>query len=160
MVYQKTKLGICFGLTFHQNNFASFTQRQHGWNSKRLHDWNSIMNRCEKLQKCMSLYHNDPKFSDILSFRTDRSGQTAQTQIRLLLSGSTLFAISSASFGCISVTKNHLVKLLGWLQQIFGCPKSNCSSDPGLHDCANSVDPEQTAPLIRIYIVCHSSYIF
>ena len=62
-----------------------------------------------------------------LSFRTDRFGQTAQTQIRLLLgavwSGSTLFAISSASFGCISVRKSHLVQLLMWLQQIFVCPK-------------------------------------
>ena len=53
----------------------------------------------------------------ILSFRTDRPGQTVQTQIRLLLedsadpdqtaprgavwSGSTLFAIPSASFGLI-----------------------------------------------------------
>ena len=38
----------------------------------------------------------------ILSFRTDRPGQTVQTQIRLLLE-STLFAIPSASFGLISV---------------------------------------------------------
>ena len=52
----------------------------------------------------------------ILSFRTDRPGHTVQTQIRLLeeqsdqtapggavWSGSTLFAIPSASFGLISV---------------------------------------------------------
>ena len=59
-----------------------------------------------------------------LSFRTDRSGQTVQTQIRgAVWSGSTLFAIPSASFGCISLRKSHLVQLLGWLQQIFGCPK-------------------------------------
>ena len=46
-----------------------------------------------------------------LSFRTDRPGQTVQTQIRLLLeawSGSTLFAIPSASFGCITLRKSHL----------------------------------------------------
>ena len=38
-------------------------------------------------------------------------------------SGSTLSAIPSASFGCIMLRKIHLVQLLGWLQQIFGCPK-------------------------------------
>ena len=31
-------------------------------------------------------------------------------------SGSTLFAISSASFGCFTLRNCHLVKLLGWLQ--------------------------------------------
>ena len=35
----------------------------------------------------------------ILSFRTDRAGQTVQTQIRLLLE----FTIPAASFGCISL---------------------------------------------------------
>ena len=58
-----------------------------------------------------------------LRFRTDRSGQTMQTQIRLLLgavwSGSTLFAMPSASFGCITLQFSHLVQILGWLQQIF-----------------------------------------
>ena len=61
-----------------------------------------------------------------LSFRTDRSGQTVQTQTRLLLavwSGSTLFAIPSASFGCITLRESHLIHFLGWLQQIFACPK-------------------------------------
>ena len=72
------------------------------------------------------------------SFRTDRSGQTVQTQIRLLMqeqsdqglhclgavwSVSTLFAIPSASFGCITLRKSHFAQLLGWLQHIFGCPK-------------------------------------
>ena len=38
----------------------------------------------------------------ILSFQTDRSGQTVQTQIRLLLE-STRFAILAASFGCITL---------------------------------------------------------
>ena len=43
----------------------------------------------------------------ILNFQTDRSGQTVQTQIRLFLwSGSTLFAIPSASFRSI----NSMVK--------------------------------------------------
>ena len=56
-----------------------------------------------------------------LSFRTDSSGQTVQTQIRLLpvWSGSNLFAIPSTSFGCITLRKRHLVQLLGWLQQMF-----------------------------------------
>ena len=62
----------------------------------------------------------------ILSFRTDMSGQTVQTQIRLLLkakgavwSGSTLFAIPSASFGLITIWQSHIVQILEWLQQIF-----------------------------------------
>ena len=58
-------------------------------------------------------YRNFPKF------QTDRSGQTVQTQIRLLLLGSTLFAMPSASFGCITLRKRHLVKILEWLQQNF-----------------------------------------
>ena len=44
-----------------------------------------------------------PKFSGILSFRTDRPGQTVQTQIRSSLIRATLFAILSASFGCITL---------------------------------------------------------
>ena len=64
----------------------------------------------------------------ILSFRTDRSEQTVQTQIRLsprgaVWSGSTLFAILSASFGLITLWQSHVVQILEWLQQIFfGCP--------------------------------------
>ena len=38
----------------------------------------------------------------ILSFWSDRSGQTVQTQTRLLRSRSTLFAIQPATFGCIT----------------------------------------------------------
>ena len=59
-----------------------------------------------------------------LSFRTVRSGQTVQTQIRLLLgavwSGSTPFAIPSSSFGCITLKKRHLVHFLGWLHVLKG----------------------------------------
>ena len=55
---------------------------------------------------CLSTYRALKMKEDtvmIQSFRTDRSGQTVQTQIRLLLeeqslSGSSLFAISLASF--------------------------------------------------------------
>ena len=57
-----------------------------------------------------------------LSFRTDRSGQTVQTKIRVW-SESTLFAIPSASFACITLRKRHLVQFLGWLQQIFWVSK-------------------------------------
>ena len=39
----------------------------------------------------------------ILSFQTDMPGQTVQTQIRLLLEESTMFAIPSASFGLITL---------------------------------------------------------
>ena len=76
----------------------------------------NILTKCEDLEKPFTVM--------VLSFRTDRSGQTVQSQIRRAVwSGSTLFAIPSASFGCITLRKSHLVQLLGWLQQIFGCPK-------------------------------------
>ena len=59
----------------------------------------------------------------ILSFPTDMPGQTVQTQIGLLCwSGSTLFAIPSASFGLITLWQSHIVQILEWLQQIFLCP--------------------------------------
>ena len=79
--------------------------------------------------------HPDQTTVMILSFRSDRPEQTVQSQIRLLLqeqsdqgvgavwSGSTLFAIPSAPFGCITLRKSHHVQLLEWLQQIFVCPK-------------------------------------
>ena len=59
----------------------------------------------------------------IQSFRTDMSGQTVQTQIRLLLgavwSGFTLFASLFAYFVRITLRQSHLVQILGWLQRIF-----------------------------------------
>ena len=50
-----------------------------------------------------------------LNFRTDRS---VQTDPRAVWSGSTLFAIPSASSWCISLRLNHFVQMLG-LQQMF-----------------------------------------
>ena len=73
-----------------------------------------------------SYYCNNFIIIMFLSFRTDRSGQTVQTLIRgAFLSGSILFAIYSASVGCITLRKSHLIQLLGWLLQIFGYPKFN-----------------------------------
>ena len=49
-----------------------------------------------------------------LSFQTDRSRQTVQTQIRgAVWSGSTLFAIPSASFGCITQRQAILFNFQG-----------------------------------------------
>ena len=63
-------------------------------------------------------YRNFPKFSDRQVWAD--SADPDQTAPRgAVWSGSTLFAIPSASFGCITLTKRHLVQLLGWLQQIF-----------------------------------------
>ena len=50
----------------------------------------------------------------ILSFRTDRGA---------VWSGSTLFAIPSASFECITLRWSHFVQILGWLQQMFRVSK-------------------------------------
>ena len=72
------------------------------------------------------VYRKNPNSSDtqkitvvtvmILSFRIDRSEQTVQTQIRLLLavwSGSTLFAIPSAPFGHSTLWYNIFVRIKG-----------------------------------------------
>ena len=81
------------------------------------------------------MYHNVPKFSDRQVWAN--SADPDQTAPRgavcadpdqnaprgAVWSGSTLFTIPSASFGRITLRKSHLVQLLGWLQQIFGCPE-------------------------------------
>ena len=60
-------------------------------------------------------YRNVPKFSDRHVWAN--SADPDQTAPRgAVWSGSTLFAISSSSFGCITLRKCHLVQLLGWLQ--------------------------------------------
>ena len=63
-------------------------------------------------------YRNVPKFSDRQVWAN--SADPDQTAPRgAVWSGSTLFAIPAASFGCITLRKSHLVQLLGWLLQIF-----------------------------------------
>ena len=64
-------------------------------------------------------YHNVPKFSDRQVWAN--SADPDQTAPRgAVWSGSTLVAIPSASFGCITLRKRDLVQLLEWLQHIFG----------------------------------------
>ena len=67
-------------------------------------------------------YRNVPKFSDrqVWAYSADPDQIAPRGAV---WSASTLFAIPSASFGCIILRKSHLVQLLGWLQQIFVCPK-------------------------------------
>ena len=56
----------------------------------------------------------------ILSFRTDMSGQTVQTQISLLLEEQTDQGLHCLpSFGLITLWQSHIVQILEWLQQIF-----------------------------------------
>ena len=63
-------------------------------------------------------YCNFPKFSDGQIWAN--SADPDQTAPRgAVWSGSTLFAIPSASFGCITRRNSHLVQLLGWLQINF-----------------------------------------
>ena len=79
---------------------------------------------CSKLFLCFitNKYRNVPKFSDRQVWAN--SADPDQTAPRgAVWSGSTLFAIPSASFGCVTLRKSHIVQVLGWLQQIFGCPK-------------------------------------
>ena len=74
------------------------------------------INGCNILNN-VTCYRNFPKFSDRQIW--ENSAEPDQT----VWSGSTLFAYPSASFGCITLRKSHLVQLLGWLQQIFCMPK-------------------------------------
>ena len=72
-----------------------------------------------KSSPCIPVKNSYMRTVMFLSFRTGRSGQRVQTQIRAVWSGSTLFAIPAASSGFITLRKSHLIQLLGWLQQIF-----------------------------------------
>ena len=60
-----------------------------------------------------------------LSFRTDRSGQTVQTQIRLLLEEQSDRGLHCLPFHLhrFEETPSGLASLLGELQQNFGCRK-------------------------------------
>ena len=61
---------------------------------------------------------NDPKFSDIYAWAN--SADPDQTAPRgAVWSGSSLFAIPSASFGFITLWQSHIVQILQWLQQTF-----------------------------------------
>ena len=64
------------------------------------------------------VYRSDPTFSDRYVWANSTDPDQAPPR-GAVWSGSTLFAIPSASFGCITLRKHHLVQLLGWLQQIF-----------------------------------------
>ena len=63
-------------------------------------------------------YCNDPKFSDRYAWANSADpDQTAPGGA--VWSGSTLFAIPSASFGLITLCYSHIVQILEWLQQVF-----------------------------------------
>ena len=64
------------------------------------------------------VYRNDHKFSDRYAWAN--SADPDQTAPRgAVWSGSTLFAIPSASFGLITLWQSHTVQILEWLQPIF-----------------------------------------
>ena len=76
------------------------------------------------------IYHVSLNTVQILCIGTDRSQQTVQTKIRLLIKqcrprsnsadqDQTLFAIPSASFGCINAMLHQTFLLLGQLWQLF-----------------------------------------
>ena len=63
------------------------------------------------------VYRKVPKFSDRQVWAN--SVDPDQTAPRAVWSGSTLFAIPSPSFGCISLWKIHMSQIFGLLQYIF-----------------------------------------
>ena len=76
--------------------------------TRQKNSWRDIFLWCTSR---IFLFHGTPAITVmILSFRTDRPGQTVQTQCR-----STLFAIPSASFGLITLWWSHIVQILEWL---------------------------------------------
>ena len=67
-------------------------------------------------------YRNDLKFSDRYAWAN--CANPDQTAPRgAVWSGSTLFAIPSASFGLIILWQSHIVQIFEWLQQIFWVSK-------------------------------------
>ena len=57
------------------------------------------------------MYRNDPKFSDRYAWAN--SADPVQTALRgEVSSGSTLFAIPSASFGLVTLWQRHIVQIL------------------------------------------------
>ena len=72
----------------------------------------------QNVQSENTVYHNDPKFLDRQVWAN--SADPDQTAPRgAVWSGSTLFAILSASFGLITLWQSHIVQILECLQQIF-----------------------------------------
>ena len=65
---------------------------------------------CLLMPICPKTYHNDLKFSDILSFRTDTTLQTVQTQIRLLLRISLIRVYTVCHCVCIFWTHYSMVE--------------------------------------------------
>ena len=62
-------------------------------------------------------YRNFPKFSDRVWANSADPDQTAPRGA--VWSGSTLFAIPSASFGLTTLWYSRIVQILEWLQQMF-----------------------------------------
>ena len=61
----------------------------------------------------LGYYRNDPKFSDRYAWANSADpDQTAPREA--VWSGSTLFAILSASFGLITLSQSHIVQILEW----------------------------------------------
>ena len=104
-VPQKVNINHFFALFFFVH-FISLSQRNWWYNNSRHIAWFIITVM-------------------ILSFRTDRPGQTVETQIRLLVwSGSTLFAIPSSSFGHITQVKPpcstfRVITANVWVSELF-----------------------------------------
>ena len=81
--------------------------------------WSDTLKLCFPMTWLLYFQHNWYTVMT-LSFRTDRSWQTVQTQIRpLLWSGSSLFAIPLASSWLNTLRCGLFVRILGTLQQSF-----------------------------------------
>ena len=83
------------------------------WYSKTSHVESRISSH-----RSSRIYRNDSKFLDRYAWANSADlGQTAPRGA--VWSGSTQFAIPSASFELITLWYSHIVQMLAWLQQIF-----------------------------------------
>ena len=92
-----------------------------GWGCTETFPWIYVSSDLQFLAVLhIETYHNDPKFLDTYAWANSADpDQTAPSPRGAVWSGSTLFAIPSASFGLITLWYSHIVQILEWLQQIF-----------------------------------------
>ena len=102
MVSLQARISLCFQL---RETFKCIEHIGKGKTYFKTSPWN---------QKIEEKLRNFPKFSDRQVWAN--SADPDQTAPRgAVWTGSTLFAIPSASFECITLRKSDLVQLLGWL---------------------------------------------
>ena len=93
------------------NSYDYFKWKEPRWRNKNGKFYKYIM--IPYIMIPFMLYRNGPTFSD---------WKVWANSVGAVRSGSTLFAIPSATIGLSTVWKNRIVQILSCLQQVFRCP--------------------------------------